>query len=100
MKSQSDRRIWNLSGYAVTYLHIDYRFTFDSWKPSDDYFHLTINTPFMLRYMEKTLTCDPENVESVKEALYILHKPLFELTAYRTGNLQVIFSDGTELYIP
>ncbi len=95
----ADRRVWNLESHEVTYLHIDYRFAFDCWRADNTQLSVTIETLFTIRYPDRTVICEPENVDSVKEAIAILHKPLSMLTAYRDGRLLVAFSDGTELHV-
>jgi len=102
MTEYADRRVWNLEGHDVTYLHIDYRFAFDCWwlyNKTNNSLSVTIEAPFELRYLDQTVICVPEDVSTVKEAISILHKPISFLTAFRDGRLLVTFSDGTELEV-
>lgn len=100
MIEHADRRVWDIEGHEVTYLHIDYRFAFDCWCTKNDYLSVSIGTPFTLRDGDRTIVCEPEDVNSVKEALSILHKPVSTLTAFRDGRLLIIFADATELEVP
>jgi len=95
----TDRRVWDIGDHKVTYLHIDSRFAFDCWWAENNQLSVIIETLFTIRYTDRTVICKPEVINSVKEAVSILHKPLSMLTAYRDGRLLVTFSDGTELHV-
>jgi hypothetical protein len=97
MSEYPDRRVWSIENHEVTYLHIDYRFAFDCWWADNNLLSVIIETPFTIRFPDRTVTCEPADVSSLKEAIPILHKPLSMLTAYRDGRLLVTFSDSTEL---
>ncbi len=97
------RRVWNIEDHEVTYLHIDYRFAFECWwytaNRKDNRLVVTLENEFILHYADRTVVCHPEDVNSVKEAVPILHKAVSSLTAYRDGRLLVSFADGTELHV-
>jgi hypothetical protein len=98
----TDRRVWDLGGHEVTYLHIDYRFAFDCWwceDGEDTNLHVTIEQPFVLRTSDAEQQCIPERVATLCVALDILHKPVVTLAAYRDGRLLVTFVDGMELLV-
>jgi len=99
MTEYADRRVWDLEGHEVTYLHIDYRFAFDCWWAERNQVIVTIEAPFEVRYPEKSVICQPDDVDSLKEAISILHRPLAFLGAFRDGRLLVVFSDGTEIHV-
>jgi hypothetical protein len=88
-----------MEDHVVTYLHIDSRFAFDCWWADNNQLSVIIETLFTIRCRDQTTICEPEDINSVKEALSILHKPMAMLTAYRDGRLLVSFSDGTELRV-
>jgi hypothetical protein len=98
MTEYADRRVWNLRGLEVNLLQIAYCFDIMCNDPGNDVF-IQIETSFTLRYPNRTITCDPENIDSIKEAVSILRRPLADLTAFRDGSLIVTFLDGTELHV-
>jgi hypothetical protein len=95
MIEYSDRRVWNVNNQKVTFLHIDSRFAFECY----DALSVIIETPFSIRYTDRVITCIPEDVNSVKEAVQVLHKLVSTLTAYRDGQLLITFSDGMERHV-
>ena len=98
MTEHADRRIWNLESYEVTYLHIDDRFAFDCLHANNQ-LTVVIEIPFELRRTGQTILCNPTDVNSLKEAISILHKRLNSLTAFRDGRLLLTFLDGTEISV-
>ena len=100
MVEYADRRVWDIQGHEVTYLHIDYRFAFDCWWQPDNELSVTIETPFTLSHRGQTVTCDPNDLNSLKDAITILHKPVATLEAHRDGQFLVTFCDGTQLHVP
>jgi hypothetical protein len=99
MIEYADRREWNIESHEVTYLHIDFRFAFDCWWPANNQLSVIIENVFTVHYPDRTVTCEPTNINSMKEAISILHKPLSTLTAYRDGRLIITFLDSTELHV-
>ena len=98
LTKQTDRQTWNLEGLEVTYLHLDYRFAFDCWEANSQ-LTVIIATQFELRYTDHRVICNPADVNSVKEAIAILHKSLKSLSAFSDGRLLVTFVDGTEISV-
>src|SRR6266496_4118986 len=99
MIEYDDRRVWNLERHEVTYFHIDYRFAFDCWWANQNLLTVIIEAPFEFRYLGRTVLCQPADVNSLQEAISILHKPVTTFTAFRDGRLLVTFSDGAEIYV-
>jgi hypothetical protein len=103
MIEHQDKRIWDIGGHEVTCIHIDYRFAFDCrWTHDNENngLYVVIETPFTVRYTDRTVVCEPGPVNSVKEALSILHKPVSTLTAFRDSRLLITFVDTTQLEVP
>ena len=94
----ADHRVWDLHENEVTQLHIDFRFTLICYWPEDSgqssSLTVVIETPFIWRQGGRDVWCNPENVETVKPLLEILHKPIASLVAFRDGRLHVVFVDG------
>jgi hypothetical protein len=104
MTEYTDRRVWDLDGYEVTYLHIDYRFAFDCTRyvdgEADDSLCVIVETPFTLRTSSgEEEHFNPSDALTLGGALAILHKSITSLTAYRNGCLQIVFTDGMELLV-
>lgn len=99
MIEHDDRRIWDIDGHEVTFLHVDRRFSFECVWAGQNRLSVVIETPFTLRLSDRIVICDPEDIHSLKDALFILHKPLASLTAFRDGRLLITFSDATALEV-
>jgi hypothetical protein len=90
------RREWNLRGYEVAYIHIDYRFAFDCRPLAGDNGSLSvvIEAPFQLIKGAAVHDCDPSLVDSLGVAIQILHQPTVRLAATADGTLLVEFDGG------
>jgi hypothetical protein len=99
MTEYADKRVWNVDNHEVTTLHLDYRFAFDCFWTDNNFLSIIIEAPFTLHYPERTISCDPQDVSSLKEAILILHQSISMLTAYRDGRLLVTFADNTHLQV-
>ena len=96
----ADRLTFDLRGYEVTYLHIDYRFAFDCLKPPDKgHLQVIVEAPFTISSGGQTRRFDPESAATLGDALLILHRSLQSLTTYRNGLLIVAFADGSQLTV-
>ena len=99
-KPLSERR-FDLTGYEVTFLHIDYRFGFDCLAGSkrNGSLEIVICKEFSVIRSGIVGACNPETGSGLADALIILHKPLASLTVYRTGLLIVRFVNEMRLEV-
>jgi Family of unknown function (DUF6188) len=99
MKEYEDRREWDIGGYEIIRLHIDYRFGIQIWG-SEGEATFEIEAPFSILSSGVEHLCDPEDKASLTPALFLHARPVKSIVAYRNGLLRINFNDGLSLSVP
>ena len=94
-----DRCVWDLSGYTVNQIALDYAVTLLIARPEGS-FSVVIEQIIELREGETVNGINPEDVVSAAPLLAYLHKPVASLTAFRNGELRIAFANGAEIAVP
>jgi hypothetical protein len=105
-----DRRVWDLSGYAVELIQLSYQVKlFMARSPGPIYpktrlpynhsVTVRIETAFTVRVGARIDQIIPEKVLSTVPVLPLLHQKVASLTAFRNGTLLLLFGDGTEMEV-
>jgi hypothetical protein len=95
----SDRRLWDLSGFTLDRICIDYQATLLFSQPGSSV-TVVIEEPFTLRAGVHINLITPDQALSVTPLFPVLHTEAVSLAAYRNGQLCIAFGDGTEITVP
>ena len=95
----ADRRERDLSGFTLDRLSFDYATSFLIAIPHSS-LTVIIETPFTLQTSSHVETIDPKRIVSAERLLKLSHHPVASLTAFRSGQLFVMFEDGTKIQVP
>src|SRR5262249_17707199 len=89
---------WELpfNGLVVTMCLIDFAFGFHL---DQGQFQVKIGQPFVFSTLTESYNVTPETQDSVCPVLSIFNKAVGEARAYKRGELQISFSDGSSIVV-
>ena len=88
-----------LVGQAVTRCLVDHAFGLQFWSPEAE-FELRIEGPFALLEPDgEELSMMPSETRSLGPALCLFRREVSSAKAHKDGRLEVLFSDGSSLYV-
>lgn len=98
LSKSRDEHVWDLGGRAVTMLILDRSgFRFHCWTLDGD-LEVRLETPFEFHSPDKSqVSIDPEQPQTVAPLLNLVQAAVQQLRVKRSGELTVIFTDGTSL---
>ncbi len=94
-----DRREWDLSGYTLDQIALDYALRLLIAKP-DSSVEIVIETAFELHRGESVLPIAPELTVTTIPVLSLLHQSVARLTVFHSGALYLRFENGAEIRVP
>jgi hypothetical protein len=100
LDASPERHSWTLSGHRVTQIAADLKSArIQSWA-LDASLELRLGAEFVLRLADGTeRRVDPDYPEQLAPLLTLLNRVIDALVVTRRGELEVSFSDGTEIRI-
>ena len=94
----TDRRTWNLSGFTLDRISLDYQVTLLIARPHSSLM-VILTQPFALRFESHTALITHEAILTTVPLLRLLHTPVTSLTAFRSGQLLLKFDAGAEIEV-
>lgn len=92
----------SLNGYLISSLDLS-GFLGLELKESENTsseFVIDINSTFQLTRFNQTQTLNPTDIETVKVMLDLINLKIKQINCHKTGELQVVLSDGSEIFVP
>lgn len=86
-------------GDSITRCYLDYRLTLE-YLESPDELSIILETPFTVIAAGREWECEPEQPSTLTPALELLRRPTESVTAFKSGDLEVHFADGSRLWAP
>lgn len=91
----------SLNGYLISCLDLS-GFLGLELKESENTsseFVIDINSTFQLTRFNQTQTLNPTDIETVKVMLDLINLKIKQINCHKTGELQVVLSDGSEIFV-
>src|SRR5437899_52690 len=94
-----------LAGRPVSRCCVTFSFQIDFWQDKEGYtadlsVQIVIERPFKVYDADGEWQLDPENPMGLGRALGILHKTVDRAIALGSGELDIVFTDGSRLFVP
>jgi hypothetical protein len=91
----------NVKGREVTSCDVTYGFSIHSVGPWDSYFRVIIDGRFILRTEKDEYDLSAEDgPTTICPALDVLHQQIESVKAYKSGILEMSFSNGIQIEVP